>query len=127
MAKQDKQPQHAPDTGHEWDGIRELTNPPPRWWMISFHASWIFCVVYFILYPSIPLVNEATKGVLGWTQIGELNEAVAENNETVDCNICIATDPATTHPLYQLMMRIYFLKGYSFQRKVDESSGAIAF
>jgi len=81
MAKQDKQPQHAPDTGHEWDGIRELTNPPPRWWMISFHASWIFCVVYFILYPSIPLVNEATKGVLGWTQIGELNEAVAENDK----------------------------------------------
>lgn len=80
MAKQNK-PQHAPDTGHEWDGIRELTNPPPRWWMITFHASWIWCVVYFILYPSIPLVHEATKGILEWTQIKELKEAVAENDK----------------------------------------------
>jgi len=78
MAKQDK-PQHTPDTGHEWDGIRELTNPPPRWWMIAFHASWIWCVVYFILYPAIPLVHESTKGILGWTQIKEFKEAVAEN------------------------------------------------
>ncbi|MDQ6965581.1 MAG: cytochrome-c oxidase, cbb3-type subunit III, partial [Mariprofundaceae bacterium] len=78
MAKQDK-PQHAPDTGHEWDGIRELTNPPPRWWMIAFHAGWIWCVVYFILYPAIPLVNDSTKGLLGWTQIKEFKQAVAEN------------------------------------------------
>ncbi|MDX8380044.1 MAG: cbb3-type cytochrome c oxidase N-terminal domain-containing protein, partial [Gallionella sp.] len=63
MAKQNK-PQQAPDTGHEWDGIRELTNPPPRWWMISLHASWIFAVGYIILYPSIPLVHESTKGLL---------------------------------------------------------------
>lgn len=79
MAKQDK-PQQVPDTGHEWDGIRELTNPPPRWWMISFHAGWVFCIAYIILYPSIPLVNESTKGLLGWTQIKEFKEAVAEND-----------------------------------------------
>jgi len=79
MAKQNK-PQHASDTGHEWDGIRELTNPPPRWWMISLHASWIFCVGYFILYPAIPLIHDSTKGILGWTQIKEFKEAVAEND-----------------------------------------------
>lgn len=79
MAKQNK-PQQVPDTGHEWDGIRELTNPPPRWWMISFHAGWIFCIIYFILYPSIPLVNDYTRGILGWTQIKEFKEAVAEND-----------------------------------------------
>ncbi|MDQ6968705.1 MAG: cytochrome-c oxidase, cbb3-type subunit III [Mariprofundaceae bacterium] len=80
MAKQNK-PQQAPDTGHEWDGIRELTNPPPRWWMISLHASWIFAVGYIILYPSIPLVHESTKGLLGWTQIKEFKEDVAENEK----------------------------------------------
>jgi len=79
MAKQDK-PQHAPDTGHEWDGIRELTNPPPRWWMISLHASWIFVVGYLLLYPSIPLVHESTKGLLGWTMIKEYKAAVAEGD-----------------------------------------------
>jgi cytochrome c oxidase cbb3-type subunit III len=68
------------DTGHEWDGIRELTNPPPRWWMITLHLSWIFCLIYFVLYPAIPLVHDSTKGLLGWTQIKEFKEAVAEND-----------------------------------------------
>lgn len=72
-------PEQAKDTGHEWDGIRELTNPIPRWWMISFHISWIWCIVYFILYPSIPLVNGSNEGLLGWTQIKEFKQAVAEN------------------------------------------------
>jgi len=79
MAKQNK-PQQAPDTGHEWDGIRELTNPIPRWWMICFHAGWIWCIIYFVLYPSIPLIHESNKGLLGWTQIKEFKEAVAEND-----------------------------------------------
>lgn len=73
-------PEQAADTGHSWDGIRELTNPPPRWWMVAFHASWIWCIVYFVLYPSIPLVHSSTKGILGWTSVKEYKEAVAENN-----------------------------------------------
>ena len=72
-------PEQAKDTGHEWDGIRELTNPIPRWWMIAFHISWIWCIVYFILYPSIPLVHKSNEGLLGWTSIKEYKEAVAEN------------------------------------------------
>lgn len=72
-------PYDAPDTGHVWDGnLRELTNPPPRWWTIAFHASWIFVVIYGILYPMVPLVSSHTKGVLGWTSIGEYKESVAE-------------------------------------------------
>lgn len=72
-------PYDAPDTGHVWDeNLRELTNPPPRWWTIAFHVSWIFVVVYGILYPMVPLVSSHTKGVLGWTSIGEYEESVAE-------------------------------------------------
>lgn len=77
MAEQHN-PYEAKDTGHEWDEIKELDNPPPRWWMIGLHISWISCLVYFILFPSIPLVNGSTKGILGWTQIKRLNEQVAE-------------------------------------------------
>jgi len=73
-------PEQAVDTGHEWDGIRELTNPAPRWWMICLHISWIWCIIYFILYPSIPLINSSTEGILGWTSIKELKAAVAEND-----------------------------------------------
>jgi len=78
MATQNK-PEKPQDTGHEWDGIRELTNPPPRWWLISFHVGWIWCIVYFLLYPSIPLINGSNEGLLGWTQIKEYKEAVVEN------------------------------------------------
>ena len=29
-------------TGHEWDGIRELNKPLPKWWLYTFYA----CVVW---------------------------------------------------------------------------------
>ncbi|MGK7346230.1 MAG: cytochrome-c oxidase, cbb3-type subunit III [Candidatus Nitrospinota bacterium M3_3B_026] len=64
-------PKEAPDTGHEWDGIRELKNDPPRWWMTGLYIAPVFVLIYFVLYPSIPLVNDYTRGVLGWTQIDE--------------------------------------------------------
>lgn len=69
------------DTGHNWDGITELDNPPPRWWMNALYLSGLLVLVYFILYPSIPLVSDSTKGLLGWTQIGEYKEAVAVMEE----------------------------------------------
>jgi len=67
----------APDTGHVWDdSLRELTNQPPKWWMIGFHASWILVLTYTILYPSWPLLESHTKGILGWTAIGEYKEDI---------------------------------------------------
>ena len=63
------------NTGHIWDdNLRELDNDPPTWWTIGFHASWIFVVLYTILYPSWPLISSHTKGLLGWTSIQEYKE-----------------------------------------------------
>nr|CAD6413527.1 cytochrome-c oxidase, cbb3-type subunit III [Rhizobium sp. Q54] len=59
-------------TGHEWDGIRELNNPMPRWWVWTFYATIVWAVGYTILYPAWPLVNEATKGVLNYSTRAEL-------------------------------------------------------
>lgn len=68
-------PYGVPDTGHVWDdNLRELTNPPPKWWTIGLHASWIFVLAYGILYPMWPMVNSATEGFLGWTSIKEYKE-----------------------------------------------------
>lgn len=53
-------------TGHVWDGIRELNNPLPRWWLWTFYATIVFAIVYTILYPAWPLVSGATPGLLGW-------------------------------------------------------------
>jgi len=78
MADNKKNPSQVSDTGHVWDGIRELNNPCPRWWLNSLYLSGLMVVVYFVLYPSLPLVNDSTKGLLGWTQINEFKEDLAQ-------------------------------------------------
>ena len=44
-------------TGHEWDGIRELNTPLPRWWLWIFYATIVWSVGYWIVYPAWPLVT----------------------------------------------------------------------
>ena len=53
-------------TGHEWDGIRELNTPLPRWWLWLFYVTIVWAVGYWIVYPSWPLVSSYTTGVFGW-------------------------------------------------------------
>lgn len=55
-------------TGHEWDGIRELDTPLPRWWLWVFYATIVWSIGYWILMPAWPLVAGYTKGVLGYSQ-----------------------------------------------------------
>ena len=64
-------------TGHEWDGIRELNNPLPRWWLWTFYFTIIWAIGYAIAYPSIPLLTTNTKGLLGVTNRGELTKELA--------------------------------------------------
>jgi len=54
-------------TGHEWDGIRELNRPLPRWWLWTFYATIVFAIGYVVLYPGIPLIRGGTDGVLGYS------------------------------------------------------------
>lgn len=51
-------------TGHEWDGIRELDNPLPRWWLWIMYASIAVAIVYWILMPAWPGLHGYTKGLL---------------------------------------------------------------
>ena len=54
-------------TGHEWDGIRELKNPPPTWWAWGFYAGLTFVTCYYIIYPSTPMNNKIQEVVNGVT------------------------------------------------------------
>lgn len=54
-------------TGHEWDGIKELDTPLPRWWLYIFYASILAAIVYWILMPAWPLMNGYTKGLLNFS------------------------------------------------------------
>ena len=65
-------------TGHEWDGLKELNNPLPRWWVWIWLITIIWSVWYFIVYPAWPIPNGATKGTSGYTQYKELKENQSE-------------------------------------------------
>ncbi len=64
-------------TGHEWDGIRELNTPLPRWWVLTFYATIVFAIGYVIWYPAIPLIHGATPGLSGWTSRGALQQTLS--------------------------------------------------
>ncbi|MEI7669582.1 MAG: cytochrome-c oxidase, cbb3-type subunit III [Pseudomonadota bacterium] len=69
----------AETTGHEWDGIKELNFPSPRWWLVVFLLCIIYAFGYWYFYPTLPI----SKGSLGWTQHKELaaEEAKIEVNQ----------------------------------------------
>lgn len=64
-------------TGHEWDGIKELTTPIPTWWVTVFLGSCFVAIVYMWLFPSFATPTGYFKGQLGWTSRGQLAEEVA--------------------------------------------------
>jgi cytochrome c oxidase cbb3-type subunit III len=54
-------------TGHEWDGIKELNTPLPRWWLLTFYACIVWAIGYWIVYPAWPLLSSYTTGVLRYS------------------------------------------------------------
>jgi cytochrome c oxidase cbb3-type subunit III len=54
-------------TGHEWDGIRELNTPLPRWWVLTFYATIVWAIAYWVVYPAWPLLSSYTTGMLHYS------------------------------------------------------------
>ena len=55
-------------TGHEWDGVKELNTPLPKWWLYVLLATIVWALIYMLLYPSMPLGTTYFKGLLGYSQ-----------------------------------------------------------
>jgi cytochrome c oxidase cbb3-type subunit 3 len=81
-------------TGHEWDGIKELNTPLPRWWVWTFYATVIWAIGYMILYPSVPGITGAFQGVLGFSSRAQLADqvAIARESQSVFLDQIIAND-----------------------------------
>src|SRR5450755_1764961 len=61
-------------TDHVWDGdLQERNNPMPRWWLILFFLSIIFCFLYFLLYPALGTFGN----VLGWSKASQYEQEMA--------------------------------------------------
>jgi cytochrome c oxidase cbb3-type subunit 3 len=70
-------------TGHEWDGLKELNNPAPRWWLWVFFITVIWSVGYWVIFPAWPTLSGegergGTKGTREWTQYKKLADEQAE-------------------------------------------------
>jgi len=66
MTKDSQNPEPE-TTGHEWDGITELNNPMPRWWLLTFYATILWGIGFTIAYPAWPLLHGATHGLLNYS------------------------------------------------------------
>jgi len=63
-------------TGHEWDGIEELDNPLPMWWVGMFVATIVFSLAYLIYYPGLGNF----QGAGNWTSTNQHNAQVARHD-----------------------------------------------
>jgi cytochrome c oxidase cbb3-type subunit 3 len=75
-------------TAHEWDGVRELNRPLPKWWIYTLYATVAWAVVWCVLYPSVPWFTGYFPGVLGYSQRAAVNAdvraVVAQRAATMD-------------------------------------------
>ncbi|MFM5953476.1 MAG: cytochrome-c oxidase, cbb3-type subunit III [Novosphingobium sp.] len=85
--------------GHEWDGIEELNNPLPRWWLLITLATVIFSIGYVIVYPAFPLLHKASDGLWGWSSRGQL----AAEMDAGAAERKAGTDAIAATPLEQLV------------------------
>ena len=92
--------------GHEWDGIEELNNPLPRWWVYTFYACILFAIGYVIAYPAIPMLHSATPGLLKWTSRGALAAEMGEADKGRAATLAaIAATPIEELPNHPQLMQ----------------------
>jgi cytochrome c oxidase cbb3-type subunit III len=93
-------------TGHEWDGIKELNNPMPRWWLWTLYATIVWAIGYTIAYPAFPGLTTTSKGMTEWSSRGDLradlaaveksNEAITGQIASMDINAILADEKLRT-------------------------------
>ena len=70
-----------PTTGHEWDGVKELDNPLPKWWVMTYLVTIVVAIIYVVLYPSFPTGTGHIKGALGHTERISVEQKIAVAKE----------------------------------------------
>lgn len=76
-SEQDRLAFGKPTAELEWDGIRKLDMPPPRWWVLTFWACFLFALAWWVLYPSWPGTRSYFPGLLGYDQRAVVADQVA--------------------------------------------------
>lgn len=87
-------------TGHEWDGIKELNTPLPRWWLMIMYACIVWAIIYTIIMPSWP----GLPGMGYWHGLRGHSERanVAESMKALDASREAMAKALLTTPLNQV-------------------------
>jgi len=92
----------AETTGHSFDGIEELNNPLPKWWLNLFWITIVFAVLYLVAYP----VGN-WDGLLNWTSQNSLTESqIAHDRRYGEIYERLASMPVEELPGSAQAMRI---------------------
>lgn len=67
---------------HEWDGVQEVNNPMPKWWLNMFYGVIVWGALYLIFYPGV--LEYKFDGFLGWTQEQQYLDEKAEADKASD-------------------------------------------
>lgn len=80
---------------HSYDGIRELDNNLPPWWVYMFYATIIFAVVYFLRYEVFDGTNQIEEYEIELAKAEMAIEEYKKNNkDLIDVNsVELLTDP----------------------------------
>lgn len=72
---------------HNYDGIRELDNNLPPWWVYMFYASIIFAVVYLLRYHVFDGTNQREEYEIEVAQAkADFEEYKKNNKDLIDAN-----------------------------------------
>ena len=63
-------------TGHEWDGLKELNNPLPKWWLYIFYATIVWAIGYWIVYPKGRHLTPDVRNFIKWLKAEATNSEV---------------------------------------------------
>ena len=67
--------------GHDYDGIQELNNPLPGWWLATFYITVIFGVIYYAYYTFLGGPTSDEELAMSMSVIEQEREAAKETAE----------------------------------------------
>jgi len=82
---------------HQYDGIQELDNPTPAWFMYLFYSTIVFAVVYLLIYhvfSAAPLQYDEYKNEVAQADIAKKEFLSKQANRVDENSVKLVTDPA---------------------------------